>query len=246
MKLLSLDIETTGLDIETCEIIEIGYTLHDTDTGSMAPVLIKSDFVLPKNPLTEEITDITGITDVILQKYGIQIDEALLNFVNFMNEFSPDFIVGQNIIDYDAPIMRRYLPLIKEAPLDKKTFIIDTKIDLPFKREPKNKSLTFMAADIAKFVNPFAHRAVFDCLTTMKLMECFDIGKIIQNAMTPIVHLRADVSFHTKDLVKGTGYTWNPEMKIWEKKLREARAEEIEKNRPFPVIVVSRLGNPTL
>lgn len=246
MKLLSLDLETTGLDLDNCEIIEIGYTLHDTDTGSMAPVLIGSQFVLPKEAVTEEITDVTGITDAILQKYGVHADEAILNFINVINQHSPDFIVGHNAIEFDIPIIKRYLDLVREAPLDKKTPIIDTRIDLPFKRQPKYKGLTFLAAEYAKFANPFAHRAVFDCLTTMKLLEAFDLGKITVSALSPLVHLRADVSFNTKDLVKNTGYSWNPEAKIWEKKVREAVANETERSRPFPVLVVNRMGVPTL
>jgi DNA polymerase-3 subunit epsilon len=246
MKLLSVDLETTGLDIDTCEIIEIGYTLHDTDTGSMAPVLIGSQFVLPKETLTEEVKEVTGIADATLQKYGVQMDEAILNFINVINQYSPDFIVGHNLIDFDVPIIRRYLDLVKEAPLEKKTPIIDTRIDLPFKRQPKYKGLTFLAAEYAKFANPFAHRAVFDCLTTMKLLESFDLGKITVNALSPLVHLRADVSFQTKDLVKNTGYSWNPDAKIWEKKVREAIANETERSRPFPVLVVNRIGVPTL
>ncbi len=245
MKIISIDTETTGLDVDTCEIIELGYALYDTDCG-LSPIAVYDELALPKEPLVEEVRDATGLTDAILAKYAKQIDEVMLNFVNIHNQFEPDFIVGHNIIDYDRPVMIRHLELILGAELSKKVPIIDTRIDLPFKRTPKNNNLAFLAAEYGEFVNPFPHRAIFDAVTTAKLMFKIGSEKAAANALSPLIELKADCNFNTKDLAKAAGYNWDGDRKIWFKKIRESVANETERNRPFQVFVENRFGIPTL
>lgn len=245
MKIISIDTETTGLDTSTCEIIELGYALYDTDCG-FSPIAVYSELALPKTPLVEEVTEATGLTDSILNKYGKQIDEVMLNFVNIHNQFEPDFILGHNIIDYDKPVMIRHLDLIREAPLSKKAPIIDTRIDPPFKKQPKNLNLAFLAAEYGEFVNPFPHRAIFDAVTTAKLLFKLGLGKAAENATSQLIELRADCNFHTKDLARAAGYNWDGDRKMWVKKLRESIANEKERSRPFAVFVENRFGVPTL
>src|SRR6266704_3086611 len=61
MILLSYDVETTGLDKQKDRIIEAGFALYSTGQQKVlesAGDLVKSEGV----PITQEITDITGIT----------------------------------------------------------------------------------------------------------------------------------------------------------------------------------------
>jgi DNA polymerase III subunit epsilon len=87
------DLETTGLKSETNEIIEIaairykkGTTTHDT---------IQS-LVKPKKPVPQKITEITGITQAMVEAKGRPIDEVLEDFRNFIGDlrlvaFNSDF-----------------------------------------------------------------------------------------------------------------------------------------------------------
>ena len=77
------DLETTGLKSETNEIIEVaairfkrGTSTHDT---------IQS-LVKPKRAVPKKITEITGITQAMVDGEGRSIDEVLDEFRNFVGE----------------------------------------------------------------------------------------------------------------------------------------------------------------
>lgn len=224
MKLLCLDLETTSLDTQTAEVTELGYALYDTDLAGDTPVLMKDFLTIPKTDITEEITDITGITNELLQMYGVPVEAAFLELVNDLNKYQPDAIVGHNLLGYDLPIVVRHLDLLKpHAVVECDPIQIDTRIDLPHKRAPKNNSLIFLSADVAKFCNPFSHRAMFDVLSTMKLLFSFELIKVLESASTPLVTMVAGVTFHTKDLAKNRGFGYNPDTKEWTKTVRESQ-----------------------
>jgi DNA polymerase-3 subunit epsilon len=237
MKIISIDTETTGLDTNTCEVIELGYALFDLEKSKDAPMIMKSTLVIPKGEITEEITDITGITAEMVDQYGVNSDEAFLELVNVMNTHQPEIMLGHNLLDYDLPIIARYLDMIRPfAKINYQPTMVDSRVDLPHKRPPKNNSLIFLSADIAKFCNPFAHRALFDSMATMKLLSCFDIQSIYQQALFPIIEIRADVSFSGKDLAKKAGFNWDGERKIWVKNIREATFSRESARVNFPIL----------
>jgi DNA polymerase-3 subunit epsilon len=76
-----LDLETTGLDATRHEIIEIaairyhkGGTTHDT----------YQSLVRPQKKVPKKITEITGITQEMIEAEGKQLSEALRELVEFM------------------------------------------------------------------------------------------------------------------------------------------------------------------
>ncbi|MBN1615441.1 MAG: 3'-5' exonuclease [Deltaproteobacteria bacterium] len=78
-----VDLETTGLDPLRHEIIEIGaikfkkgFTTHDTF----------QTFIKPSKPIPKEITDITGITQEMVEREGEPPSEALQAFADFVGD----------------------------------------------------------------------------------------------------------------------------------------------------------------
>src|SRR5208282_4762391 len=71
--------------------------------------------------------------------------------------------------------------------------------------ERNSTRLTYMAADHA-FLNPFPHRAMFDVMTMLKILDNYDIGKVMELAKSPTVTVKAIVSFDQKDLARNRGY----------------------------------------
>lgn len=65
------DFETTGLDNKTCEIIEIGAV--KIEGGKIVSTF--STFIKPSQPIPQEITDLTGITDKMVE------DSPKINYV---------------------------------------------------------------------------------------------------------------------------------------------------------------------
>ncbi|MBQ8568770.1 MAG: 3'-5' exonuclease [Oscillospiraceae bacterium] len=86
---VSLDIETTGLSPETCEIIEIGAVR--VSEGKVTEEFQK--FIRPDKPVPDFITSLTGITnEMVADADGAE--AVLAEFEEFLGD---SLIVGQNV-----------------------------------------------------------------------------------------------------------------------------------------------------
>ncbi len=78
-----LDLETTGLHASTCEIIEIGavkVTLDESEHPSFQ-ILVK-----PRKKVSAKIVSITGITQQMLDEQGVEIEDAMSQFIEFIGD----------------------------------------------------------------------------------------------------------------------------------------------------------------
>lgn len=147
-----LDLETTGLSYKQDEIIEIAaikYCGQKTDTFSQ---LIK-----PKSVIPENITDLTGITNEMVQDAD-SIEIVLPKFLEFIGNFR---LVGHNIKTFDILFINKAcqdlgLPRIKNE-------ITDT---LPLARKAVPRLANYKLSTICDFYHvdaSNAHRALDDC-----------------------------------------------------------------------------------
>ena len=95
---ITIDIETTGLDPEKDEILEIAAIKYIENNEAE----IFSRVVKVQNPLTKEISELTGITDDFLLKNGVDIETALKDFWDFVGRAK---LVGYNI-SFDMSFLR--------------------------------------------------------------------------------------------------------------------------------------------
>jgi DNA polymerase-3 subunit epsilon len=103
-----LDLETTGLDAQKDEIIELGMVKFDfMPDGTIVGVRdIFGSFNEPSVPISQEITALTGITDELVK--GHQIDEAAASaFVG-----DAVIIVAHNA-GFDRKFAERYWPVFE-------------------------------------------------------------------------------------------------------------------------------------
>ncbi len=77
------DLETTGLDPHADEIIEIGAIRCDQRTGREEHLRV---LVRPRQAVSRYITGLTGISQSLLDEEGVCIDDALLQFRDFVGE----------------------------------------------------------------------------------------------------------------------------------------------------------------
>lgn len=147
-----VDIETTGLSPETCEIIEIAAVRYRN--GKKAAVF--STFVKPVSPIPAFITSMTGINDAAV-KDAPDIAEAVLAFCDFVGN---DMIMGYNV-NFDINFL--YDALLRCHGLYLKNDFVDV---LRFSRKAlpllPNRRQTTVAAHYGISVTG-AHRAVKDC-----------------------------------------------------------------------------------
>jgi len=215
MLVLGLDLETTGLDFESDEIIEVGAAVWDTEQKK--PLRVFSELVRPHQPVPEEITKITGISQDDIQSVG-QAPEAvfkqLLDLADGCN-----YVVAHNGKDFDKRFLDKAL---KEFGMSLDLPWIDTMFDIPFPDSIKSRKLTHLCADHG-FLNPFSHRAVFDVLSMFSVVSQYQFNEIEELYKSPQRKLIAKVSFEEKDKAKQAGFRWDPGQKHWYKTLKECQ-----------------------
>ena len=231
MKILGIDLETTGLNTKEDLIIEAGAVLWDTDLGT--PVKIYSELVYNlKKVISPEITEITGITDDMVFEYGKSAPIVLEELEELAG--MADYVVAHNGNDFDKPMLMsnlaRFSGIGGQSNFDR--IWLDTKWDIVYPKHIKNRSLITLAAEHG-FLNPFPHRAVTDVLTTLRIMSCYDIHKIIERSSYPEIDIIADVSYQDRALAKEAKFYWNGEEKLWFTRLKECDVEEKSKEWKF-------------
>jgi len=148
-----LDLETTGLNPERSEIIEFGairVTLN-SQTHATFQTLVK-----PLRRIPARITEITGITQDMVDREGLQLEDALRQFVEFIGDlplvtFNAEFDIGflhAAARQHGLAIPNRYTCALKRA------------------RRAWPGLSSYRLADLAKLGNlsgEDTHRALGDC-----------------------------------------------------------------------------------
>lgn len=162
------DLETTGLNVNTCEIIEIGAI--KVRNGNIVDKF--SSFVKPTLSVPSEVTVLTGICDEMLVD-APKIEEIINDFIDFIGN---DIILGHNIAAYDSTIIYDICENLNmnhfaNNMLDTLQYVRHCKINVP------NYNLTTLTKYFGIEHNN-AHRALADCIANhecyQKLKPLFD------------------------------------------------------------------------
>ena len=225
MLLLGVDLETTGLDTQNDDIIEVGAVVWDTERK--APVKMYSNLVKTNIPLKNEIVELTGIHEADISNWGVSLEEAISSFFEISKKCQ--YIVAHNGKEFDKKFFDRAFKSFPQYQVNLNW--IDTMTDLPYPSSIKTRKLTHLASD-HNFLNPFSHRSLFDVLTMMKVFSNYPIDQVLEFANSPLVKVIAHVSFDEKDKAKALGFRWDSNRKIWYSGMREALLNQTEF--PFP------------
>ncbi len=154
-----IDLEMTGLNAKTDKIIELGAVR--IRNGKKAETF--SLIVNPKRELSEQITELTGITNEMVQQ-GEDEDTAVARFLDFLED---DVLVGQNLI-FDYGFLKQWAVNHKQ-PLEK--YAVDTlKLARKFLPEEQKKNLESLC-EYFKITRQNAHRALDDAIETWQIFE---------------------------------------------------------------------------
>ena len=235
MYLLGIDLETTGIDPSSSNIIEIGYMVWDTNLS--CPVTFGTYLIKNNRPLPEEIKKLTGINDDYLIRFGIDLDQALVSLADLAKDC--DFFIDHNAIEFD----RKYLikACKKYSVTFPKKYWIDTMIDLPYPYSIRTRKLDYLATE-HKIPIIISHRAVFDLLITMQILEKYDIKEIIEKAKTGFIKLIAKISYEERAKASMKGFKWDSQNKVWFKILRCYDAKNIQFDFPVDSEVIEDKG----
>lgn len=233
MILLAYDIEATGLDKQKDRMIEVGLALYSTGQKKILEstgFLVQSDGV----PITSEITEITGITQAAADRFGYPPEEALIALSNFMEH--ADAMIGHNVIRFDKPVTENTAK--RQGFILEERLWIDTMTDIP---GVKGEQLITMCAKHG-FVNPNQHSAEDDAKSVLKLIQPYDIEKIVERAKSPTIVIRSHQPNTPENnrAVGKLGFRWNGTYKIWHRATKEMDVNDIAAKCPFDVSRVDK------
>lgn len=233
MIVTALDFESTWtnpVNPKAALITEIGAVLWDTEERKPLDLMneLVWDSEYPESP--PELTELTGITDSMLKSYGIPPVYALERLNKFAAE--SEAIIAHNGTFFDEPLYMANCDRFGVEPESR--LWIDTRTDVDYPGHIKTRKLVHLAAEHG-FANPFSHRAVFDALTMMKVLDNYRFEEVLQKAKEPLNVVIAKVSFQDKDLAKQRGYAWDGESKVWWKHLKESDSIKEANEAPFTV-----------
>lgn len=243
MRILGIDAETTGLNFETDEVTELGWIIKDF--GDSKPLKMRAEILkVDSKLLSQEIVDLTGISEKHLAG-----GRHFLDIVRELNQdiinFGVQYIVAHNGENFDKPFLHAKLRQRSEDPADH-VFMqlpwLDTKADIVFPPRIRSTSLTSLAADHG-FLNFQPHAALFDVATMLKVLECYDIHKVVERNKEPWVTIRAMVDYNKKEDAKRRRYFWEnlgdkKFEKCWVKRIKASELDRECKEAPFSVVIL--------
>jgi len=218
--LLILDTETTGLDSENDECLEVGLILFNVKTRS---VLAQQSFLLPvENNNAEKINNIPAEITRLPQP----LSEAIQYFESLVE--ASDVIVAHN-----AEFDMKWFGL-NQLPQIEKNWIcsmddISWPADKQLKTRPSVRDLA-LAYGVPVWN---AHRALTDCIYLAEVFKrCSELENLLIRALEPKVLIRAEISYEKRHLAKKAGFKWNDAIKgAWSRKMSRREMENLE----FPV-----------
>jgi DNA polymerase-3 subunit epsilon len=229
--IMSFDVETTGLNVETDRVIEVGAILFSTAQKKCLEsqgYLVKSD-----KPISDEITKITGITQSAVDRFGYESGDALDTVLDMAAQ--ADAFIGQNVIRFDKRMLESWVKRENRKMPDK--LWVDTRTDLLL---TEGKHLGYMAAD-NNFLNLFPHSALSDCQTVLKLLDREDIDKVIERAKSPTVVLIAHQKREENDKAKKLKFRWQPDLKVWWLTAKQMDVDKIVGEAPFNISITTEI-----
>jgi hypothetical protein len=234
MILASIDVETTGLDVQNDRIIEMGLVLYSTGRKKILEstgFLVQSDGV----EVTDEITKLTGITQDAADTFGYSQGDAIEIYNDYVSQAGA--VIGHNILRFDLPVIQATAKRLGINLVSKLS--IDTTTDIP---GVKGEQLITMCAKHG-FVNPNQHSAEDDAKSVIKLISGYDILAICERAKCPLLPVvsKQDRLGLGRDagnkVARKQGFRWNGDYKIWWQAVKECDLQEFADQQPFPVHV---------
>jgi DNA polymerase-3 subunit epsilon len=200
-----LDVETTGLDQQKDEVIELGMVKFDyLADGRIAGLRdVFSAFNEPSEPVPPEVTALTGITNDMVA--GQHIDEdAVSSFVD-----DAVIVIAHNA-SFDRKFAERYWPIFQRKSWGCSATEVEWR-----KHGFEGSRLGYLLNGAGLFHQ--AHRAVDDCHALLEILSLelsttgtSVLAALLEQARKKTIRVWAEQSpFDLKDTLKRRGYRWS-------------------------------------
>lgn len=226
---LIVDTETTGLDPNKDKIIEIGLLEFAVEEGAPSVITeMYSGIEDPQIDFDPKIEKITGL-------YRHYLINKKINWELVTQFFNRASIIIAHHAEFDF----KFLSKINKLNVEKYHWACSIEHIDWASHNFKSTALNYLAADHG-FINPFAHRALFDCATTFKIISPY-LKELIENSYKKRFKIWAsNVIYEYKDQMKNNGYKWDNSKNMWYKKVFE---ENLEKEKNFLITQIYQTIN---
>lgn len=235
MKFVGIDFETTGLDLKTIRVVEIGAVVYDETMSHVVNTFgcLVFDPSYDYKQMSPEALATHGIDVATLERFGLHPREAF----NILRNLIAGSVacVAHNGTNYDKPLLA--IEMERNGIQYEPGVWIDTAQDVPYPEKMASRRLVHLAAEHG-ILNPFAHRAVCDVMTMMRMLAMYPIQEVLRNATTPTIRLRALVQYEQRELAKARRFRWDGDKKWWVKDIKEFNVEKEINEAPFQVVEI--------
>ena len=200
-----LDVESTGTDITTDQIVELGMILFEfcPSTGKVHRILGQfNELEDPGMPIPPEATRVNGITDAMVSGHKIS-DDDVSAFLN-----GADILIAHNA-GYDRAMLERRFDFLEMYSWGCSLRQVDWAAE-----GFGSQKLDYLAFRLGFFYD--AHRAITDCFALLEALQrplpsTGEPALLQIISKCPSVDFRIwalDAKFDKKDTLKKRGYRW--------------------------------------
>lgn len=222
MRCLIYDTETTSLDTENGYIQELAWAVYDVNSWRC---LLAKSYLLDW-PTAYQVDPMalatTGLTREFCSLNGSKPFKVFNEFLQDLGS-GVDYLCGHNAIAFDYPMLKTNIKRVAFDEFDAAQLHIDTMLDCPYPATQKIMSLKYLALDHGYILSD-AHQALADVFACKAILSKYDFDQVLEIAKTPMITLSAKVDWADskgKERIKNARFYWNPNKKLWEKRIRE-------------------------
>lgn len=245
MLICGLDIETTGFDPKTEHVTEVAWVIKDHEDEK--PLVMKTHFVLPPEQLwngAEYIKPtITQLTRIEMRHVmaGLPLAAVLTELAKDLGAHGVEVVCAHNGEMFDRPFLQvKAQELgVDAARLLTEPLWLDTSVDVVYPEHCRYTNLMYVAA-FHGLLNPFAHAALFDVMTMLKVLDQYPLAPVLERAKSPWCYVAANVGYDNRQAAKDRRYNWENVgtkafPKTWVKRIKEMDLEKERAAAPFQV-----------
>lgn len=214
MRLLGIDFETSGLDPVKDDVIEVGAVIWDTEQHQ--PLVMDNFFVNWGKDISPEITALNGVQDSYVKEFGVFEGHGLDRIMRLMAR--AEYPVAHNGELFDKLFFNQWHKRVFLEDSEPRVWI-DSRNDIDFPERCTTRNLKYLAAEHG-FLNPFAHRAVFDVLSMLVVLDKYSLEEVIFSAHQPVILIQALVSYDNRQDAKDEGFYWDGDRKQWKRSMK--------------------------
>jgi DNA polymerase III subunit epsilon len=230
MKLLIIDTETADTENTLCEIAATLY-----EVGEYSGAIASISTLIPVD--SNNAQAINGIAPPLTQA-AHPIYKSALAFLREMADIT-DYAVAFNA-EFDFGVVNQFLPDLISVPW------LCAMRDFDWGYHTINSHGGYKLTDLALWMGigiSTVHRAGDD---VRLLVECFNrhknLPQLVEDAIalaqSPMVEIKALVSYENRHLASKAKFAWDGDRKIWYKSIRECLLDDFVKTLDFDVSVV--------